>query len=186
VTPPIIGLAGYARSGKDTVAGLLGRAGYERRAFADPLREAALALDPLIPTLSRPQRLSLIVARYGWEHAKTEFPEVRRTLQVLGTDVGRRIFGDNVWVALAFADLDETARVVFADVRFPNEARAIRARGGEVWRVERSGFGPINRHPSETALDDWRWDRVIRNDGTVDDLANAVTVALHTQVEVAG
>jgi hypothetical protein len=170
----LIGLSGYARTGKDTVAAALREHGYRRASFADVLREAALALDPFVHapderfTASRYQRLSDVIAVYGWEAAKDAYPDVRRLLQRLGTDVGREIFGQNVWVDLAMGQVFSGDRVVFTDCRFPNEADAIRERGGQVWRIERPGFGPVNGHPSETALDGYPFDQYVLNCGDVD------------------
>jgi dephospho-CoA kinase len=81
----IIGLSGYARSGKDTVAELLVlNYGFKRMAFADGIREALSALNPI---LHDGMRLNEVVKEYGWELAKSK-DEVRRLLQVLGTEVG--------------------------------------------------------------------------------------------------
>lgn len=167
----IIGLSGYARSGKDTVAELL-RLNYEFRriSFADPMREAILTLNPKIDSITH---VSHMVEDYGWEIAKTN-PEVRRLLQVFGTDVGRKMFGENVWIDMAFKHIQPGERLVVADVRFPNEAEAIKARGGKVIRVNRHNHSAVNSHKSEIAMDNYMFDHVIYNDGTLDDLADNV------------
>lgn len=166
----IIGLSGYAQSGKDTVAELLClNYNYHRRAFADPMREALLRLNPVIGS----QPLACLVDDYGWDVAKSN-PEVRRLLQVFGTEIGREMFGENFWVDIALAGLNSNHRVVVADVRFPNEAQAIIDKGGQVWRVQREGHKPVNLHTSETAMDNWRFDDLILNHGSLDDLADEV------------
>lgn len=163
----IIGLSGYCRSGKDTVAGMLvGLHGYEGRAFASPIREALLTLNPI---LESGHRINEIVQDYGWEVAKAKL-EVRRLLQVLGTEVGRNMFGQDFWVDQAIKGLFKEDYIVFTDCRFPNEAEAIRNLGGEVWRIIRPGVDAINAHPSEHALADYAFDRTIINDGSLDDL----------------
>jgi hypothetical protein len=174
-----IGLSGYARAGKDTVAGILLDHGYQQASFAAALKEALLALDPL--AADRPNwRISQIVHEPSdWEHAKDEYPMVRELLQRLGTEVGRKFFGDNVWVDLAFKAIPDGGKVVFADCRFPNEAAAIRATGGEVWRVARPGCGPINGHPSETALDGYDFDWHVWNNSTIEALRAAIGDSLH-------
>ena len=74
---------------------------------------------------------------------------------------------------------------IITDVRFPNEAKAIKDKGGIVIRVNRTyytedkkyiiGYDPFETHPSETALDDYDgFDYVIENDGTVQDLIDKV------------
>lgn len=169
----LIGVSGRKRSGKDTFAARLTEAhGFTRIAFADPMRELALALDPLI---SPGWRLSHIVHAHGWEGAK-ENPEVRRTLQRLGTEGGRKVLGENIWVDTAMRTAHAAGGpVVFTDCRFPNEAHAVRRAGGLVVRIERAGLPNSDPHPSESAIDDWTFDYVVRNDGTI--------AALHAEAD---
>jgi hypothetical protein len=166
----IIGLSGYAQSGKDTVAELLClNYGYTRMAFADPMRDAIYTLNPFV---EGGNRVADLVDEYGWDVAKANH-EVRRLLQVFGTDVGRKQFGDNFWVQQAF-DKMESTKIVFADVRFPNEANEIMQYGGQVWRVNRHNHPPVNGHKSEHAMDNFMFKHVIYNDGTLDDLSDEV------------
>jgi hypothetical protein len=60
--------------------------------------------------------------------------------------------------------------VVFSDVRYPNEANAVRDFGGKIYRIDRAGVGPANEHASETALNDYDFDDRIDNSGTVEEL----------------
>lgn len=166
----IIGLSGYARSGKDTVADWLClNYGYTRLSFAQPMRDAIYALNPLVDAGCR---LVDLVDEYGWDVAKSN-PEVRRLLQVFGTDVGRKQFGDNFWVQQAFDKIEGT-KIVFSDVRFPNEAKAIQDKGGDVWRINRHNHAPVNHHISEHAMDNHLFKHVIYNDGTLDELSDEV------------
>jgi dephospho-CoA kinase len=52
----IVGISGYARSGKDEAAKALVEMGFERRAFADKLREFLLALNPMVGLSTACQR----------------------------------------------------------------------------------------------------------------------------------
>lgn len=168
----IIGLSGYAQTGKDTVAQhLVEHYGYKRIAFADPIREALLKLNPHItdvPELPHANLSQLIPM--GWEFLKQTSPQVRGLLQRFGTEVAREMWGQNFWVDLAMAKADATDNVIITDVRFPNEYDAIKHAGGEVWRVEKLGVSAVNNHPSETALDGYSFDKVITNLGSKDDL----------------
>jgi hypothetical protein len=79
---------------------------------------------------------------------------------------------------------------IISDCRFPNEGQAIKDRGGVIWRINRpQNELPIDtltgkklmdypRHSSETSLDNWPFDRVIENDGSLEDLLSKVKVAL--------
>lgn len=170
----IVGLSGYAQSGKDTVGKILvDNHGFERKAFADILRQAAYILNPWIGG----ERLQAVVDRHGWERAKA-LQEVRRLLQVFGTEVGRELLGQDVWVNALHKQLEPTKNYVITDVRFPNEARFVWFQGGKLWRVIRPGFRPVNPHASETALDATALDATILNNGTLELLAGRVETAL--------
>lgn len=178
----IIGLSGYARAGKDTVGEILGRYGYQRVAFADKLKELAYATNPVVGAFINQHdgierdRLSDLVDTYGWEVVKGGWDESREFLQRLGV-AARDVLGSNVWVDAALSTLP-SGKYVVTDVRFPNEAEAIKTLGGEVWRVERPGTGPVNGHESETALDSHGFDATIDNSGSLEDLADRVEGAL--------
>lgn len=179
--PRIIGVSGKKRSGKDTLAAtLVENFGFARYAFADPLKELALDVNPLVyrgvvrPSgydeiqTAQADRLAPVIERIGWERAK-ERPEVRRILQALG--VGVRELDEDFWVRTTMTRaLAEDQPVVITDVRFPNEVEAIRDAGGHIVRVTRPGMTHDDTHISETALDDLEPDTLIENDGTLEDL----------------
>lgn len=172
----IFGLSGYAQSGKDTVAGMMGELGYEQIAFADVLREALIVLNPRVQYKEGAEYHDLADAWvwYGYEKLKANSPQLRGLLQRLGTDVGRDMLGQDVWVDATFRRMDPSKSYVIADVRFPNEARAIERAGGHLVRVQRPGCGPINDHISEVALDDYPFTLILENSGSLDDLQHLV------------
>lgn len=166
----VLGLSGWARSGKDTVADyLVETEGYVKVSFAQPIKDALLALDPMINiggTLAHLSQSSSLT----WDDLKDLSPDIRPLLQKMGTEVGRNLFGEDFWVEAAISRIPDGSKVVFSDVRFPNEAKAINSLGGEIWRIERAGVGPANDHISEHALNDYSFDRVIKNDADLKDL----------------
>lgn len=168
----IIGLTGYARSGKDTVANILvSNYGYTRVAFADPIREILLAINPI---LESGHRLSSMVEDYGWDIAKAN-PEVRRLLQTLG--VGARTTLDkDIWITKALRTLSNGGNYVVTDVRFENEATMLKSLGGQLWRIKRTGIVAYNRHVSETEMDSYKVDQIFTNNGTIEDLELTVKV----------
>lgn len=180
----IIGISGYARTGKDSVADILvNDFGFERLAFADKLRECVYALNPVISygkTWGSPLYLQPIVDLHGWDGVKsTPFgPEVRRLLQRFGTEVGRNILGQNVWVDATFAVTDATKNYIITDCRFRNEAMGILRKGGKMWRINRPGVGPVNDHISEIGLDNFSFDATINNDGSLTDLQESVRMLI--------
>lgn len=184
----LLGLTGFAQAGKDTVSEILCEYwGFERRAFADKLKQVALGLNPIVdaavtvgeegykPTY---RRLTDVIQELGYEDAK-KHPEVRRTYQRLGTEGGRNVFGESFWIDACLGE-PLTERTVVTDVRFANEAAAIRALGGKVARIDRPGVGPINGHVSDAGIDNDFVDQVIDNDGDLDDLQHAVNIMLNT------
>ena len=179
MTLQLIGLSGYARSGKDTVADFLAKMhAFDKMAFADPMREALLRLNPNIDCDGYRVTLKQGVDAVGWEGLKPLSTELRPLLQRFGTEVCRYMFGEDIWVTTAMARIKPGQRVVFADVRFPNEADAIREAGGQVWRIERPGIDPVNAHHSERALDDYEFDLTIWNNSTLNELKEKVERAL--------
>lgn len=172
----ILGLSGYARSGKDTVADyLVYNYGFTRMAFADPMREALYRLNPRI-NVAEMIGVSLqdAVDNLGWEGLKDVSPDIRGLLQRMGTEVGREMFGENLWVNYALDKAAAIDRVVFADVRFVNEAQSIRDHEGFLWRIERPGTVAVNDHISERALDDYKFDHYLNNYGTKELMLEAV------------
>lgn len=188
----IVGLSGYARSGKDEAAKVLGEFGFIRVAFADKLREMLYQLDPIVAlieyknedesvpvpwTLSQPyETVQSVIDKYGWDGYKETVygTEIRRLLQRLGTEAGRQTLWDSIWIDAAFAGLPEDAKVVVTDCRFPNEGEEVTKRGGQIWRISRAGVGPANQHPSETSMDNWPWDLEIKNDGTLEEFQQTI------------
>ncbi len=167
----IIGLSGYAQSGKDSTAELLClNYGYTRLAFADPMRQALMIINPKLDSITR---VSDMVEDYGWDIAKRN-PEVRRLLQVLGTDFGRKMLGDDVWINIALSGIKSEDKIVISDVRYPNEAQAIKNLSGSLWRINRHNHSAVNGHTSEHAMDNYMFNHVIYNDGTLDDLSDEV------------
>jgi len=153
--PRIIGITGYARHGKDSVAEVLVRElGYSRVALADKMKELMLILNPMVEYDQWTGRIAEVVEAEGWEGAKQN-PEVRRLLQVFGTEVGRQGLGEDVWIeALAKSTkgfYGNERRIVIPDIRFSNEAAFIRRMHGEVWGVDRPDFdnGVGTAHASE-------------------------------------
>jgi hypothetical protein len=171
----IIGLTGYAQSGKDTVAKvLIEKYGYTRIAFADKIREYLYEMNPIIDNVAgEPIFLKELIKRDDWEVAKKS-PHVRRALQNAGV-AARKVFGDTFWIYQALSDVRPQDKTVVTDVRFKNEADWIKDFGGQIWRVERDGVAAINNHISENEMDTYPVDFTIFNNGTLEELESIVT-----------
>lgn len=173
----LLALAGAKGSGKDTVAAYLAqRYGFERVAFADPLRAHIYTLNPwVLDEYHLPMRLQTLVDIYGWEEAKKN-PEVRRLLQVYGTEVVRDQIDPNLWITLANHKVRNArgSDVAITDLRFQNENAWVERIGAKRVLVVRPGFGGGDAHRSENDLKDVKFDHVLHNTGTIDDLHEAV------------
>lgn len=178
----LLGLGGKAGSGKTTVTNYLTTRGFRVQKFADPLK--SMLSDLLISQGVEPGDTSMFT-----EGALKEVPtdllggkSPRHAMQTLGTEWGRGQLSEDFWVEAALRNLGPGDRV-FDDVRFPNEAIAIRNRGGIVVNVFRPDAPQVGRHPSENALADFAFDYVIYNDDDMETLFRRVREFLCGQAE---
>ena len=185
MTGRLIGIGGYAGTGKDAVATILEDShGFYGTFMSQPLNAALCRLNPQVEVRhGEVFRYVDLINQLGYTKAK-ELPEVRRLLQAMGTEVGRDMFGQTVWIDqlrnyLAAQKPDDD--VVVTGIRFPNEASMIRELGGELWWMYRPGYGPVNSHSSDNSLSLRHFDRVVVNDGTLEDLEQLVTKMLQNQ-----
>ena len=165
---PIIGILGYAGSGKTLVAKhLVDRYGFRRTRFADPLkRMLKLGLGLSDEEVDGDLKMAPM-DRFGG-------CTPRHMMQTLGTEWGRKRVYPDIWVDAWVNIARETeGPLVVDDVRFPNEAEVIRELGGTLWRVYRPGVGMMI-HPSETAAGEIDEDALINNATTVPALLNSV------------
>ncbi len=161
--PRIVGLTGYAGSGKSAVAATLVEQGYVHTKFAGPLKSMLRALyaHAGVPLKERERRIEGDLKQEADELLQWRTP--RQAMQWLGTEWGRGFFGDDFWVDLWAAGLQPETKHVVDDCRFPNEVAAIRERGGRIVEVRRPGVDRANAHTSETLPTDP--DFVLHSDG---------------------
>lgn len=197
----IIGLNGYAQSGKDTFGRLLQyhltknakdvsmldvlnnyqnhqwwleeQSSWEIRKFAGKLKQVASLLTGIPIEKFEDQEFKNTYLSDEWRIHGLPL-KVREFLQLLGTNALRDCLHPNTWVNALFADYHcvpadrapggwDCDNWIITDVRFPNEAKAIKDRGGIIIRIDRPGTKPINSHVSETFLDDWKFDYKVAN-----------------------
>lgn len=182
----IIGLTGYAQSGKDTVASILvEKYGYTRIAFADTIRDLLYEMDPPVPVgVGNEQHIIGLqnhIDVYGWDEGKQN-PVVRSMLQNLGVGA-RTVFGETFWIQQALRKVHFEGNFVITDVRFPNEADAIRKyENSQIWRIKRNGVNAVNQHVSETAMDGEKVDQIFMNSGSLEDLNALIGVRMRAYI----
>lgn len=201
-------VGGKLTSGKDAFADhLVDKHNFKKLGMSDTLAEALYLLDPLIPLYStddwaelgeKPEggwdvlrRYSYIVDKVGYVRAK-KISEVRRLLQALGTEVGRNMLGENIWVQAAKKKILELVsaghNVVITGIRFPNEIALEEQLNDEhddvyaavsVW-VERPGLPVTATHASEASVSLQDFQYVLDNAGTLEELYKAAEALLDT------
>lgn len=174
----IIGLLGYAGTGKDEVAKIISEyTGAEVKRFAGKLKTIATLLTGIPEEKWEDRAFKLTNLSSEWGNMP-----VREFLQRLGTDAIRNNIHENAWVNALMSEYKKLDILkgldypdwVIPDVRFTNEADAIIERGGYLIRVTRPGVGPVNGHISEMEIDTIQCHATINNDGTLNDLKTNV------------
>lgn len=179
----VIGLSGKKYSGKDTFCSAIQKVSdlpVKRIALADPLK------DEVYQFILKPHNID----RQALDDARKK--HFRLILQGWGTDFKRYFFGTDYWII----KLDETLKspafkdfqgiVVITDIRFRDEAEYVNKINGilvrivrpekSFWRSLVNRLRKLDNHPSETALDDYKFDNYICNDGTIEDLEQKAEV----------
>ena len=201
----IIGICGFIGSGKDTVANMFVERGCVQDSFAAPLKDVCASV-------------------FGWRREMLEgdtvesrdfreTPDVfwtrklgvpnftpRLALQLLGTEVLRNHFNENIWLnSLEYRirkQLTDAPCTVISDARFRNELNLIKEMGGVIIWVQRGELpewfetaktaheNVISRRIMETKYRDvheseWNWagypaDYIVNNNGTLEELAKQV------------
>lgn len=175
----IVGLCGYARAGKNTLADLIEtHCGYKQIAFADALKNVAYGADPLLHPDGTTYRQA--VDRYGTDGIKsTKYgPEYRRFLQNLGTQGVRDNMGEGTWVDIVKNRITDGGNWTVTDCRFANEVSTIRDSGGLVVWVHRPGVTAANGHESEHSVSETDCDFTIYNMSTPSDMVRQFKEAI--------
>lgn len=160
----LIGLAGKARSGKDTLGKhLIIHHNFHRMAFADPLKSAMAAT------------FGVAVEEFHCDKLKDEIEPhwnmTRRTMLQEGADALRGMFGQDLFIRRwlhAYFPMANSEHVVVTDVRSDAEARTIRDLGGLIIEVRRGNSGAAGeaaKHHTEAGISPEFVNQVLINDG---------------------
>lgn len=194
----IVGVCGLIGSGKDTIADyLVNIHEFRRDSFAATLKDAVSAVfgwdRDMLEGRTRSSREWREQPDVWWSERLNQTITPRLMLQLWGTEVCRRGFHDDIWIAsLENKIRNSRDHVVISDCRFPNEIDAIKRAGGVVIRVVRgpdpAWFLAARQHfVSGSALPDdmphtseWAWagtdfDSVLDNNRSLDDLYQQVS-----------
>jgi len=199
----IIGVCGFIGSGKDTIADYLTNYhGFRRESFANSLKDCVAQVFGWDRTMLEGRTTQAREWREQvdtWWAERLKMPHLtpRWVLQYWGTEVCRKGFHDNIWIAsLEHKLLYSSDNIVISDCRFPNEIKSIRNAGGIVIRVKRgeepewyqdaadmnagdrcsnymlakTRIQKLGIHASETAWVGTKFDHILDNNSSIDDL----------------
>jgi hypothetical protein len=203
----IIGICGFIGSGKDTVADyLVNLHHFRRESFANSLKDAVAQVfgwdRTMLEGRTKQSREWREQPDKWWSARLGREVTPRLMLQLWGTEVCRRGFHDDIWIASLENKLRNSQDdIVITDCRFPNEIKSIKSAGGKIVRVVRgpepdwydaavsANRGPdgnptwslsteklqrLGIHASETAWVGTEFDVVLDNNSTLDDLYHQV------------
>lgn len=168
----IIGLGYKAKSGKDVVADYLVKEyGFQKASFAAALKEACRSIFHLNDRQLYGD-LKEVIDNF-WNATP------RYILQRVGTECMRQGYDQSIWIRSLQRQITNDSNWVVTDVRFLNEAKAVKSWGGKVFRIDRLGgpgaSGGIVKHASEIEMDMYHeWDGIIENAGTFEELYKRV------------
>ncbi len=200
----IIGVCGFIGSGKDTVADyLVNFHGFRRESFANTLKDAVSQVFGWDRTMLEGRTAQAREWREQvdpWWAERLNMPNLtpRLMLQLWGTEVCRRGFHDDIWIASLENKLRNSKdNVVISDCRFPNEIASIRKAGGKIvwvkrgelpewydwavsanagewgnmtWSTSKARLEQAGIHASETAWVGTKFDAELDNNGSIVDL----------------
>lgn len=208
----IIGICGFIGSGKDTIADyLVNFHEFRRESFANTLKDAVSAVFGWDRTMLEGRTKAAREWREEvdpWWAKRLDMPTLtpRWVLQYWGTEVCRKGFHDDIWIASLENKLRNSEdNVVISDCRFPNEIQSIRNAGGKIVWVRRGElpewYGTalsanqghnwaLNElkiqkiHASETAWVGTEFDHVLDNNGSIDDLYHATASIISDEISL--
>ena len=204
MTKQIIGVCGFIGSGKDTAADyLVNFHEFRRDSFAATLKDAVAAVfgwdrELLEGRTKQAREWREQVDEWWAKRLKMPGLTPRLVLQLWGTEVCRKSFHDDIWIASLEARLNNSKdNIVISDCRFPNEIKAIKKQGGKVvwvqrgdlpewydaaisankgpngnlnWALSKAKLERLGIHASETAWVGTKFDVIIDNNSTIDEL----------------
>lgn len=184
----IIGFTGLAGCGKDTAAEfLMNQHYYAGWAFAAPIRQGVISAFGLADEdFADRDRKEAIIEDIG--------KSPRELMQLFGTEFGRKMLGDDIWVRVAahvlnqFFNAPEMADMkglAISDVRFDNEAEYIKSKGGIIVEIVRPQATAVADHVSEHGIEPSLIDAVVVNDGELPKLYEQLT-KIANQLELGG
>lgn len=185
----LIGLVGLIGSGKDTVADrMVQQHGFVRDSFAKSLKDATANIfgwpREMLEGQTKESREWRETSDEFWSKKFKKEITPRWVLQHFGTEVCRGNMLDSIWID-SFVARYQGEKTVISDTRFVNEIKVIREQGGQIVLVKR-GEVPSREEMQASGAhqSEWDWigckfDHVLDNNGTIDQLHEKVDALIH-------
>lgn len=211
----IISISGLIGSGKDTIADYLCTVhGFKRLSFASSLKDAVSSVfgwprDLLEGSTKSSREWREQVDPWWSERLNIPHLTPRWVLQYWGTDVLRKNFHDDIWIAsIEYKLRSSKDDIVITDCRFKNELDAIKKSGGITiranrgplpewydaavsfnkgewgnisWSRSKSKLDRLGIHASEYSSVGLEYDYQVDNNGTIDELHEQINQLLSRQ-----
>jgi hypothetical protein len=199
-----VGVVGFIGSGKGAVGDILSKLNFEKISFASHLKDVTSVMfgwdrKLLEGDTDESRKFREEIDPFWSEKLNREFTP-RLALQLMGTEVGRNVFGADLWIHALENKIDKDENYIITDVRFQNEIDWIRKQKGILIEIRR-GELPLWYKVAALANDgcehslrvlrdigihesEWKWigkqnvDHVIRNDGSLEDLEKSIILCL--------
>ena len=203
----IIGLCGFAGSGKGALADILvENHNFRKISFATKLKDVASVMfgwdRDLLEGITDESRAWREEVDEYWSNELEQEVTARIMLQLFGTDCVRKNLHNNIWVSIVKKTLIDNPDVnwVIPDIRFPNEVDVIQQQlNGSVWWIKRgelpdwyhtavvdneTGTNKMLTKYSEVHESEYRWintqfDNIIENDSSIKELGYIVALLMH-------
>ena len=189
----LVGFVGFINSGKGTAADILCSRGFNKLSFADPVKDATAIIfgwdRHLLEGDTKESRVWRENPDPFWTEVMGRNFTPREALQKIGTEAGRHVFHEDLWLLSLKKRLK--GNTVVPDTRFQNEIDFIHKQGGIIVQISKgkqpdwyeaaseANNGDIKSivkmqkygiHESEWKWIDYNTDYCIYNDGTLQDL----------------
>jgi hypothetical protein len=186
----IIAISGKAGSGKSTVGEIFEKRGFRIDSFATSVKDIC----SLLFNFSRDKIEGIREEDRIWrETPDKSISELlgknfspRDAMILIGTEIGRNIIHQDIWIKTLFDRYEKNkTNLLISDLRFPNEYEEIKKRNGIIIRINSNRLTNSikSSHISECALDNHKFDYIINNDGSLDELYEQVNNVINNKLK---